>query len=136
MSLPPFADNAAFELRYSGTVPAADDSRILALLMDASTLIREIAGDDYVDDAGELETFPDVFTVICVEAVRRVYDNPQGLTGETIGNYAWRGPTNGGAVSLTPDEVRAIRRAAGNLGLVSVTLSSDLPCVYSEGDIW
>lgn len=127
-----FASINDFRLRYGGSVPTADVARIDMLLADASTLIREAVDDDYLDDV-----FPDLFTIICVEAARRAYDNPQGLTGETIGNYTWRGSGSGGALFLTAAELKAVRKAAGKTGARSVTLSNDLPYVsVSDSDIW
>jgi hypothetical protein len=73
---------------------------------------------------------PPVVIVVCVEAVRRAYDNPQGLVGETVGNYTWRGSGSGGALHLTPAELRMVRRAAGKLGVGSISLSNDMPYVY------
>lgn len=136
MGLPAFASVIDFESRYSGSVPAVDVYRVDTLLSDASTLIREVAGDDYVDDDDALETFPALFVIVCCEAARRAYDNPQGLTGETVGNYTWRGSTSGGSVYLTPGEAKRIRKAAGRMGAVSVTMSNDLPCVYENGSGW
>lgn len=72
---------------------------------------------------------PAVIPIVCVEAVRRAYDNPQGLVGETVGNYTWRGSGGSGAVYLTPTELRKVRRAAGKLGVGSISLSHDLPYV-------
>lgn len=75
---------------------------------------------------------PEVVVIVCCEAVRRAYDNPQGLTGETVGNYSWRsyrGSAGEGSLFLTPGELRSVRKAAGKLGVVSANLSNDLPYV-------
>ena len=63
---------------------------------------------------------PGMVVIVCCEAVRRAYDNPQGLTGETVGNYSWRGSVAGGSVYLTADEQRAIRKLVHQRGAFSV----------------
>lgn len=207
MTLPAFATSFDFENRYSGSVPAIDVSRLDTLLADASALVREATGMDWVagervavsaasnttsitcaTDPRDTDLFvgatieirtrtsgalvatkvitamtatsvswawgavdvttaesvylpvPDVVVAVCCEAVRRAYDNPQGLTGETIGNYSWRsyrGTAGEGSLYLTPGELRLVRKAAGKLGVSSANLSNDLPCVASsEGLGW
>lgn len=130
-TLPPLASLGNFLTRYSGVVATA---RLSALLDDASALVRELAGSDYVDDDGELEDVPAVLAVITIEIVRRAYDNPQALTGETVGNYSWRGArTNGSSLYLTADERRTVRRVAGKLCVGTVDLEGYLP-VINVGD--
>lgn len=76
---------------------------------------------------------PDVVVSICCEAVRRAYDNPQGLTGETVGNYTWRGSGgNGGSLYLTPREQRTLRKIAGKLGVGTIGLEGYMPVCNDE----
>lgn len=118
-----FVSLATFEARYAGTIPAADESRLEALLSDASALVSELAGTDYETVAAPAT----IISIVC-EMVRRVYDNPNGLQGETIGDYTWRGgAATSSGLYLTAQESRTIRRAAGRLGVGSITLTSCLP---------
>jgi hypothetical protein len=75
---------------------------------------------------------PEVFVLVCCEAVRRAYDNPQGLTGETVGNYSWRGGGGLGSLYLTPAEQRMIRKAAGKLGVGTIELEGYMPVVDED----
>lgn len=200
--LPAFATIVDFERRYSGSVPALDTDRVEALLEDASALVREATGMDWIAGARvavsaasntnsitcatdprdtdlfvgatiEIRTVatdtlvatkvitamtatsvswrwgdvsvttaesvylpvPEVVVAVCCEAVRRAYDNPQGLTGETVGNYSWRSYRDNageGSLYLTTAELRLVRKAGGKLGVTSANLSNDLPCAYSS----
>lgn len=115
-----------FELRYENTVPAADVARVEALLGDACDLAMDVIGKTYADGA----TVPSILTAKVCEAVRRAYDNPSGLQGETIGDYSWRGSSGGSAsagVYFTPAEIRIMRRAAGRSGAGAIELEGDFP---------
>ena len=133
MSLPSLTDADAFAVRYGRSLSEDETERIEALLGDASDMVRDIAGEDYVDDAGDLEEVPPAIISVVCEAVRRAFDNPAGLQGETTGNYTWRGPTpTGSGVHLTMGEKRIIRRAAGRLGVGVVTLEGYLTTVSDD----
>ena len=101
-------------------------TRVGALLTDASALIIDVAD---MTTAWTEATLPGTVLSVLCEVVRRAFDNPAGLQSETIGDYTWRGKPSGesSSVYLTTDERRTVRRAAGRLGIGTVTLSSDLP---------
>lgn len=129
MSIPALATLQQFQTRYESGVGVADEGRIEALLDDASALVRDIiAPEDYVDDADELEAVPGAIIAVVCEAARRAFDNPAGLEGETTGNWTWRGSTKTeSGVYLTRQEKRTVRRAAGKLGVGTVTLEGFAP---------
>ena len=135
-----FVTLATFADRYENTIPAADETRVLALLSDACALASDLAGIDY--DAVAVPA--SIASVVCT-AARRAYENPIGLQGETIGDYTWRAggstatmaPASG--VYFTPDEARIIRRAAGRSRVGSLTMTSALPAPASDpmvGSSW
>src|SRR5665647_3764166 len=110
-----------FQTRYENTIPAADEERVGALLDDACALAADITGEAYADSSGS-EVPGAVLATVCT-AVRRAYENPLGLGGETIGDYSWRvsaGSDSG--VYFTPNEARIMRRSAGkSLSLIHIS---------------
>ena len=115
-----------FEVRYGRELDGDEVARALALLDDASALIRDVAGDDF-------DTVPATVLFVVCEVVRRAFDNPAGLQGETIGDYSWRTGYTGvsrsasSGVYLTDEEKSIVRRAAGTLSVVTLTMTSALP---------
>src|SRR6185295_3923116 len=70
------AMGARLGLQLSG----AEHERALAALTDASALVRSVAGDDFLDADGELETtIPDVVVQVTLAAALRCYRNPDGV---------------------------------------------------------
>lgn len=118
------------QTRWGRTLTAGEITQVNALLTDASAIILDIAA---LDTDWTSATLPaTVLPVIC-EVVRRGFDNPAGLQGETIGDYTWRGRTgDASGLYLTSDEKRTVRRAAEKLPLGVQTLSSDLPLGPSD----
>jgi hypothetical protein len=114
------------QARWGETLTAGQITQVNALLIDASAAVLDVAALDTDWTAATLPAA--VLPVICA-VVRRAYTNLDGLQGETIGDYTWRGVKTGetSTLYLTPDEKRTIRRAASKLGVVSLNLSSDLP---------
>jgi hypothetical protein len=118
---------ANFQTRYGRVMVGEEITRVGAYITDASALVVDVAD---MDTAWSSATLPaSVLPIVC-EVVRRAFDNPAGLQGETIGPYTWRGnhAEEASSIYLTADEKRTIRRAAGRLAVGTVTLSSDLPC--------
>src|SRR5665647_574838 len=95
-----------FQVRYENTIPAADEERVGAFLDDACALAADITGETYEDGSGS-EVPGVIVSTVCM-AVRRAYENPMGLSGETIGDYGWRGASagNDSGVYFTPNEAR------------------------------
>ena len=114
-----------FQTRYENTIPAADVDRVTAFLVDAYALVEDVTGADYIASVtGDMPT--GIVAVICA-AARRAYDNPSNLQSETIGDYTWRGSGNPSGVCFTPAEIRTVRRAAGQLSVGTLELTTYLP---------
>ena len=103
--------------RYHDDVPVVDESRVEALLDDASALVRDLAGRDFTEGT------PRSLVPVVYEAARRAYDNPAGYDSETIGSYTWRNERSGSGVYLNDLERRAVLRAVEE-STRSVTLES------------
>ena len=120
-----------FQVRYENTIPAADEERVAVLLEDACALVADIIGSTYADGSGV--EVPGAITATVCTAVRRAFDNPTGLQGETIGDYTWRvgyTGTSGSASSgvyFTDGEARIMRRAAGKSRVGTIELQGMLP---------
>ncbi|WP_229398183.1 hypothetical protein [Micromonospora okii] len=119
MSLPPLAPVAAMERRLGvapGTLAGADLVRAGAALDDASTMVRAEAGNDWVAADGTTVTAPPVVVTVVVSAALRTYRNPDGYSGESVGDYSYQYARDSTSGYLTPAEVRIIRQAAGRTG--------------------
>jgi len=127
VSLPSLVTIGEFETRYGASID--DAGRAQALLDDASALVREVAGFDYVNAlTGELDGVPTGLVGVVCDVTRRAYDNPAGLESETIGDYTWRAGTfRGAGAYLTDDERRRVKRAAGKMSVTSVSLTKYMP---------
>jgi len=114
-----------FQTRYENTIPTADEVRVGALLDDACAQAADITGTAYA--AGN--EIPGTITATVCNAVRRAYENPMGLSGETIGDYGWRGASagNDSGVYFSPKEERIMRRAAGKSSVGTLELQVMLP---------
>ena len=121
-----YATLADFEARYAGTLSGYDSDRVETLLADASALVDEVAG-------AVITSPPATLVPLVCEVARRAFDNPAGFESETTGGYTWRVGASGSGVYLTSDERRTVRRAAGVLGVGSVTMSNDFPATPSLG---
>jgi len=117
-----------FQVRYENTVPYGDNSRIQALLNDACALASDITDTEYADG---VDVPGGVIACVCA-AVRRAYENPTGIQGETIGDYSWRAASVGsGGVYFTEDEKRTLRRAVGKSSGGYIELEGHLPATVS-----
>lgn len=137
MATPTLVDIWQLEQRIPGGVASGDLPRALAALDDASALIRVEAGEDWLDDDGILETVPAAIVSVCCAVVRRVLDNPSGLTSEAIAGYSYTQTNASADVFLTKSEKATIRKVMGTGGLVSIELespfTSPLPYDYRGG---
>lgn len=131
-TLPSLASLQQFEVRL-GTSTLLDEYgdptdpnglRAQAALDDASALIRGEAGENWVDEYGELDEVPDIIESITMSVAGRAYQNPggysQATTGDASVSYSREG--NAGTLYLTKSERQAIRRAAGKSGISSIPL--------------
>jgi hypothetical protein len=111
---------------------------VTAFLDDACALVTDITGT--TDEPYNSTTVPGAIVATVCNAVRRAYENPLGLGGETIGDYSWRvaaGSDSG--VYFTPNEARIMRRSAGKSRVGSITLTTYLPAPASDpltSSIW
>jgi hypothetical protein len=113
-----------FDGRYQGVIPGAAEELIQNFLADACALVEDSVHMGYTE-----ATVPQTIVAVVCTAVRRAYENPMGLAGETTGAHSWTAPVSGAGVFFTPGEYRMIRRAAGVLGIVSLELESALAMV-------
>lgn len=131
--LPPLATAQPLGIRLGypdGEFPtAAEAARALALLVEASELIRDEAGMDWLNvDQTAVENVPPRVEKICLAAAFRAFDNPGALNQRQIGDsskgYDRAGVPGGEAVYLTDSERRAVKRAAGGSTFTAVTMVS------------
>ncbi|MGE0133756.1 MAG: hypothetical protein AB7L91_06315 [Dehalococcoidia bacterium] len=126
--LPPLAELEALSERLGVVLvddhdePTSPDGvRALAALRDASALVRQEAGEDYVDDHEEIDWgnlstgAVDVLQSVTIAAAYRAYRNPDGATQASVGDSSVSYSRQGveGAVFLTEAEKRTVRRAVG-----------------------
>lgn len=121
---------------YADSSPSTEEEQILAFLDDASALVLQIAA---LDTDWTEATVPAAVVPVIVNMVRRAVENPMGLSGEQIGSYQWQSSAaNATAIYTTRDERRIIRRAAGSLGVGTVTLEGYMPtsgAAFVEDDL-
>lgn len=122
---------AAFELRIDGGIDTADEPRAQAALEDASALVREAAGEDWLTDAGALETVPEAVIAVVVSAARRSFLNPEGVKTDASGDQSTTFST--AEVYLTKEEKRIVRSAAGTArGAGTIQLEGAFPIPVGE----
>lgn len=122
MATPTLASLWQLQARMPGGVNDDDVPRALAALEDASAWIRSEAGEDWLDDSNVLETVPSVIVSICCAVARRIVDNPDGLTAETVAGWSGSRANASSDVYLTKQEKAMIHRVVGSGGLTVVTL--------------
>jgi hypothetical protein len=102
----------------------SDEARALALLDDASALIRAEANYTWIDAEGLDEEVPALILMVCCKVVERVLSNPDGLSGEAIGGYSAQFSNASTDVYLTKQERRLVRKAAGTTPIGTIELQS------------
>ena len=115
--LPPLVLLEDAEARLGKVFDLDEQERPLAVLADASALVRAEAGRTWVDDTGEVADVPDVVAAVVLRVAIRAIEHPEGFVSESGGDYTYtrRGVEDG--VYLTDREERMIRRAVGRSGL-------------------
>jgi Gp19/Gp15/Gp42-like protein len=114
----PLADVSALEVRLGRTLEGAEASRAVALLDDASALVRDVAGKDWIDpDTGVLLPVPGTVRATVLRMVDRAVRNPDGFSAESAGDYSYQRTGVQPGIYLTDPEEKAIRRALGKSGL-------------------
>lgn len=130
--LPPLTTLSELEVRIG---PQDEAARAEAVLVDASNLVRDEAGKSWVDDADVVTGVPDMIVTLVLKVAKRAIDNPDGLTGETYPEYAWRKDGAEDGVYLTDKECKIVRRLAGRTGLwtqPTTRRSTDCDTVFVE----
>lgn len=116
--MPPLADVGSLEIRLGRTLTGTEVSRATALLDDASALVRDVAGKDWIDpDTGELQSVPGSIKATVLRMVERAMRNPEGFSAESAGDYSYQRTGVQPGIYLTEGEERTIRRALGKTGL-------------------
>ena len=138
MATPTLADIWQLEQRTPGGIAAGDLPRALAALEDASAWIRaeavSIAGEDWLDDEGVLETVPGAVVALCCTVARRILDNPEGLLQESIAQYSYSRTNATTDIYLTKAEQKMLRRALGVGSFHVVTLEGAYTPPWSPHD--
>lgn len=126
--LPPLATFARLVRKLGYTPTDGERDRAESLLVDASEMIRDVAGKTWVDALNALDNVPPRVASICVAATYRAFGNPEGLSQRSIGDSSKsydRAKREGGEdLYLTRAEEAAIHKAADGSSLVAVTLVS------------
>ncbi|HYF74536.1 MAG TPA: hypothetical protein VD864_17030 [Nocardioides sp.] len=92
--------------------------RVLALLADASDLVRDVAGRTWIDpETGLLEVVPGSVRWAVLRSTERAVRNPEGYSAESAGDYSFQRTGVQPGIYLTEGEERAIRRSLGKTGL-------------------
>lgn len=100
-----------------------DDARALAVLQDASVLVRNVTRRTWLNTEGtELLDVPDIVAMVVLSAAQRAYQNPQGITQKTAGDVSMSFAARGQAsVYLTETEVAMLGQySIGTSGLRTV----------------
>lgn len=113
MSLLPLAPVSALEERLGvpvGSLAALDLIRAQRALEDASHIVRVESGIAWVDAEG-VPVAPPTIVVVVLQAAKRVYINPDGLTSEAVEGYSWQTDQQSMGVYLSDDELRTVQAA-------------------------
>lgn len=114
----PLATIAGLEARLGRTFDASELPRIEALLDDASAMVRDVAGRDWIDPVtGLLQPVPGSIRAVVLRSVERAVRNPEGFSAESAGDYSYQRTGVQAGIYLTEGEEKAIRRALGKTGL-------------------
>lgn len=121
-----------YETRYG----AGDDDQLEAFIDDASALVVDYVTALHVDASSwdETTTPPGVQSVVA-QMVSRTLFNPQGLTGENLGDHGWQNnPRSAVGMMIAPSEKRAIRHACGLPvgGILQLDTDLPLPAEYDD----
>lgn len=114
----PLADVADLEVRLGRTFDGADLTRAVALLDDASALVRDIAGKTWIDPVTDtLLPVPGSIRWSVLRAAERAIRNPEGFSSESAGDYSYQRTGVQPGVYLTESEEKSIRKAIGRSGM-------------------
>ena len=114
-TLPAFAEISDLETRMKRSFVGDEVDEAELKLNEASTIIRVETDSDWVDSDGHL-TAPDIFRIVTLRVVDRALRNPDGFSAETAADYSYQrnGVGADGALYLTPQELKWLRRGGGS----------------------
>lgn len=121
----PYATVEDLQARLGGK-PLDDAKRLRAeaLLHDASTIIRTVAG------GGFEEPVPEIVATVCLNMAVRAYHNPEGVRQQSLGQLSTTFASADTGVAITDEERRLIRSAAGHgVALSSIQLTTGYDAV-------
>lgn len=107
----------------AGSLAGEDLARATAALEDASLIVAA-----YGDPAWTDATIPGIARVVVLRLARRIWDNPESLTYEALGDHTVSRAQAG--TFLTPEERALVAGAAGSTGNSGV-YSVHTPGVWS-----
>lgn len=126
MTLPSLASLADLEARLGATVDKpAERERAVALLADASALVRHEAQEEWLDANDELEDVPPLVVAITCAVALRAFYNPADIASTNMGGVAVQYRD----VWLTTSEVARLR----GLSPVATLMSVDMEHGYGWG---
>lgn len=100
------------ENRLGRSLHEGEAGRVVALLEDASALVCDVAGRDWIDpDTGHLTTVPGTVRAVVLRMVERAIRNPHGFSAEAAGDYSYQRTNVEPGIYLTKAEEAIIRRA-------------------------
>lgn len=110
------------EARLGRELSENEMDRALAVLEDASALVRVEVGDtiwtDSVTLATDLAAVPSSVRSVVLRSAERAMRNPGGYSSESSGDYSFqRNAVQGSGAYLTEAELKIIRKAAKKIGL-------------------
>lgn len=110
--LPPLAEIDDMKARLEVEPTGRELARAEEALNDASTEVRFVAREDWVDDADELVEVPPIVVKTTLEcAIRAFLNPPDGTRQEVLGDHSVTVDARQG-VYLTEDEKAKVRAAA------------------------
>lgn len=120
--LPALAEIGDLELRLMREFVDPEDVRVEQVLNDASDLVRDESGKDWLDpdDPTKLVSpLPRIVRLITLRVAERAVRNPEGFSSESAGDYSYQrnGAVGEGGLYLTAREIAQLRRAGGKSGL-------------------
>jgi len=119
----------------TGSMAGNDLVRAQNALADASALIRAESSDlTWVAEDDTTITAPDDVIVVALQSALRVYRNPDGYTGESVGDYSYQfGQAHGSVdVYLNAEEKALIHAAVDRVQGRGFTGSIGTPSAYAS----
>lgn len=117
-------DATFVEARLGVTLTATQTTQVEAYIDDASAIVLDVGDPEWTS-----VDVPAAVKGVVFQMVRRAYKNPEGYRSEQIGEYRYSRSDDvaAGGLTMTRQELRVVRRAAGlaNVGTVGVRRPND-----------